>query len=132
VLGGVAHTAAFHRARTAIETSNLPPFFGKSCKALWLADSTTMFILAVVFGLIAVRPSVATRPVAVLLALIPAAIGVLICTFLGGFFAGHILHCNRCSGSSRWSSVSRIKNIARGDLRSGHVLASPEKRLLLE
>jgi hypothetical protein len=50
-----------------------------------------MFILAVVFGLIAVRPSVATRPVAVLLALIPAAIGVLICTFLGGFFAGHIL-----------------------------------------
>ncbi len=91
VLGGIAHTAAFHRARTAIETSNLPPFFGKSCKALWLADSTTMFILAVVFGLIAVRPVVATRPVVVLLALIPAAIAVLIYTFLGSFFAGHIL-----------------------------------------
>jgi len=50
-----------------------------------------MFILAVVFGLIAVRPSVATRTVVVLLALIPAVIAVLIYTFLGSFFAGHIL-----------------------------------------
>jgi hypothetical protein len=75
----------------AITGSNLPRFFANSSKALWLADSTTMLSLAALFGLIAARPLVATRAVVMLLALIPAATGVLIYVFLGSFFAGHIL-----------------------------------------
>jgi hypothetical protein len=90
-VGGAIHAAAFNRPLTAIATSNLTPFLGASFKLLWLADSTTMFILAAVFGLIAAQPSVATRLVVTVLALIPAATAVLIYVFLGGFFAGHIL-----------------------------------------
>ena len=90
-LGGAMHAAAFNRAAVAIAGSNLPRFFGDCSKALWLADSTTMFSLAALFGLIAAKPSAATRPVVMLLALIPAATGVLIYVFLGSFFAGHIL-----------------------------------------
>ncbi len=90
-IGGASHAAAFNRTLTAVATSNLSPFYGGSLKLLWLADSATMFILALLFGLIAAWPNTATRPVVLLLALIPAATAVLVYTFLGAFFAGHIL-----------------------------------------
>jgi hypothetical protein len=90
-VGGLTHAGAFPRILAAIASSNLPQFFGNSFKTLWLADSATMFILAAVFGLIAARPSGATSPVVVLLALIPAATAALIYMFVGSFVAGHIL-----------------------------------------
>jgi len=90
-IGGASHAAAFNRTLAAVATSDLAPFFGGSLKLLWLADSATMFILAALFGLIASRPITATRPVVLLLALIPAATAVLVYLFLGNFFAGHIL-----------------------------------------
>ncbi len=89
--GGALHAAAFRKALTAIAASNLPRFYGGSSKGLWLSDSATLLILAAVFGLIAARPSTATRPVVMLVALIPAATAVLLYTFLGSFFAGHLL-----------------------------------------
>jgi len=90
--GGISHTAAFFsRTLAAVAKSNLTLFYGNSLKLLWLADSATMFILAAVFSLIASRPSTATRPLVMLLAFIPAVTSVLIYTFLGSFFAGHIL-----------------------------------------
>ena len=90
--GGISHAAAFFsRTLAAVAKSNLTLFYGNSFKLLWLADSATMFILAAVFGLIASRPSTATRPLVMLLAFIPAVTSVLIYTFLGSFFAGHIL-----------------------------------------
>jgi len=89
--GGAAHAAPFNHALAAISAANLRPFYGNSFKALWLGDSTTLFLLAVVFAVIAGRPSSAGRPVILLLALIPAAVAVLIYTFLGAFFAGHLL-----------------------------------------
>jgi len=91
VVGGLVHAAAFRRALPVISASDLPPFFGNSFKALWLADSATMFILAAAFGLIVARPSAVTRPVVMFLALIPAATATLIYVFVGSFFAGHLL-----------------------------------------
>lgn len=85
------HAAAFRKALVAIDGSNLPNFYGGSSKGLWLADSTTLFILAAIFGLLAARPSVGTRPMVILVAFIPAATAILLYTFLGNFFAGHIL-----------------------------------------
>lgn len=90
-LGGYVHAAAFGKARAQLAGVSLPPFFANSFKALWLADSTTMFSLMLIFALIAARPDVASRPMIGLLALIPAAIGVLIYVFVGNFFAGHML-----------------------------------------
>lgn len=89
--GAVIHAAPFNRALSAIRAANLKPFYANSFKALWLGDSTTLFTVAVLFALFAARPSLATRPVIILVALIPAAVAVLIYVFLGNFFAGHIL-----------------------------------------
>lgn len=89
--GAAIHAAPFDRALAAISAANLRPFYGNSFKALWLGDSTTLFIFAAISALIAARPSAATRPVVLLLALIPGAVAVLIYIFLGGFFAGHVL-----------------------------------------
>lgn len=90
-VGGAIHAAAFGKALPVISASNLPRLYDGSSKALWLEDSAVLFILALIFGLIAIRPSTATRPLVMLVALIPAVTAVLIYTFLGNFFAGHIL-----------------------------------------
>jgi hypothetical protein len=90
-MGGMIHAAAFRKAQTAITASDLPRFYGGSSKGLWLADSATLLIVAVIFGLAAARPSTATRPLLMLVALIPAATAVMLYTFLGAFFAGHLL-----------------------------------------
>ena len=89
--GGAIHAAAFRKALTAINASDLPHFYAGSSKALWLGDSTTLFIVSLILGVIAARPSKAMRAIVVLVALAPLATAILIYTFLGGFFAGHVL-----------------------------------------
>ena len=89
--GAVIHAVPFNRAVAAIAAANLRPFYGNTFKALWLGDSTTLFIVAVAFALMAARPTAVTRPVVLLLALIPGAVAILIYVFLGRFFAGHML-----------------------------------------
>jgi hypothetical protein len=90
-VGGVMHGVAFSKARTAYDDSNLPAFFGGSAKGLWLADSSTLLLLAVVFSLAALRPATATRQSLILIALVPFCTALTIYTFLGPFFAGHLL-----------------------------------------
>ncbi len=90
-VGGLMHAAAFNRTLSVLAAGSLPPFYTESFKVLWLSDSTTLICVAVVFGFIAARPSVATRWVIVLLALVPAAISVLLYIFMGSFFPAHIL-----------------------------------------
>ncbi len=90
-LGGPAHASAFNKAAVLLAAANLPPFYAGSFKALWLADSSTLLTLAVTFALIAVRPAAASRPVVLLLALIPAATAGLVYCFVGSFLAAHLL-----------------------------------------
>ncbi len=90
-LGGPLHAAAFNKAAAILAAANLPPFYTGSLKGLWLADSATLVTLALTFGLIAFRPGLASRPVVLLLALIPAATAGLVYHFVGGFFAAHLL-----------------------------------------
>jgi hypothetical protein len=89
--GGYVHAAAFGKARAQLAQTSLPAFFSGSFQALWLADSTTMASLMLLFGALAIRPELASRSVTAMLALIPAAIGALIYVFVGSFFAGHML-----------------------------------------
>ncbi len=92
LLGAVMHTSAFARTRAAVAASNLAAFFGQSLKALWLIDSMTLLTLAVVFGLVAARPTLASGAVVALLALVPAATTMLLYSFIGGgFFPAHLL-----------------------------------------
>ena len=90
-LGGAIHAAAFRKATIALGASNLPGFYAGSAKGLWLSDSATLLILAAVFAILALRPSLASQQVVMLIALIPAATAVMLYAFLGNFFAGHLL-----------------------------------------
>jgi hypothetical protein len=66
-------------------------FYAGSLKALWLADSLTMLTLAGILGWIAAKPSAGTRPILMLIAFIPASTALLLYTFLGNFFPGHLM-----------------------------------------
>jgi hypothetical protein len=91
-LGGAMHAAAYAaKALPSISGSNLPPFLAAEIKVLWLADSTTLIALALVFGFIAAKRASATKAVVMLLAVVPAATTALLYLFLGPFYAAHLL-----------------------------------------
>jgi hypothetical protein len=90
--GGAMHAVAYvAKASPSISSANLPPFLGAEFKVLWLADSTTLMALALVFGFIAAVPTSASKAVIILLAMIPASTTALLYAFLGPFYAGHML-----------------------------------------
>jgi len=88
--GAWVHTSAFGKVSAAIAKSDLPDFFGKGFKTLWLMDSSVQVVLAIVFALVAMKPSTATKPVILLIALIPLAAAIFIYHFIGNFIGGHI------------------------------------------
>lgn len=85
------HARAFPRLVRALAAANLEAFYIGSYKVLWLADSVVLITLGIVFGYLAARPSSATRPVIVLLALVPAATAALLYLWIGNFIPAHIL-----------------------------------------
>jgi hypothetical protein len=91
LFGGAVHTLAFKKAAAAIAASDLAPFFGKSLKGLWLIDSTMLITLAIVFGLIAVRPVMASSVVVALLTLMPAVVAILLYCIIGAIMPAHLL-----------------------------------------
>ena len=90
LFGAWVHTSAFSKVCAAIAKSDLPEFFGKGFKTLWLMDSALQIILAILFILVALRPSIASRWVIVLVALIPLATAMFAYYFIGNFIAGHL------------------------------------------
>jgi hypothetical protein len=91
-IGGVLHAVAyFSKASFVIESANVKTFFGHELKVLWLADSTTLIALALIVGLLSIRPSSVSKPVLLLLGLIPGATTALLYWFLGPFYAAHML-----------------------------------------
>jgi hypothetical protein len=91
LLGGAVHTLAFKKAVAAVAASDLAPFFGKALKGLWLIDSTMLITLAIVFGLIAVRPALASSVVVALLTLMPAVVAILLYCLIGAIMPAHLL-----------------------------------------
>ena len=90
-LGAFAHARAFPRASRAIASANIAAMYGNDFRALWLADSTTLFTVAILCALVAIRPAATSKSLLTLIALIPAATAVFIYTFVGNFYAGHLL-----------------------------------------
>jgi len=91
IAGAALHAAAFSKALPIIAASGLPSFYSSSFKGLWLADSATLTVLAAICTMITARLQIATRWLLILLAFIPLTTAVLLYTFLGNFFAGHLL-----------------------------------------
>jgi hypothetical protein len=99
LLGGAVHTLAFKKAVAAVAASDLAPFFGKALKGLWLM----LITLAIVFGVIAVRPAMASSVVVALLTLMPAVVAILLycldwrdhaCASTGGRSRSRIRGCS--------------------------------------
>src|SRR5690348_1987440 len=88
--GAWIHTSAFGKVSAAIAKSDLADFFGKGFKTIWLMDSSVQMILAIVFAFVAIRPNAATKPIVVLIALIPLTTAIFAYYFLGNFIAGHL------------------------------------------
>ncbi len=92
LLGVALHTSAFPKVQAAVGASNLAPFFGLSLQGLWLIDSITLSILALVFAAAAFRPSLASGALVALLALMPLGTSITLYLFLGSAFpAAHLL-----------------------------------------
>jgi hypothetical protein len=91
-IGAVLHAAAYwSKSRTRIDMSDLPAFLAAELKVLWLADSTTLMALAIIFAFIAAKPASVAPRVIVLLAVIPAGTTLLLYLILGAFYAAHLL-----------------------------------------
>ena len=88
--GAFLHGSAFPKIESAIASSDLAPFAGKSLKVLWLIDSVTSLVIALVFVLVATNPASASRGVVALVALIPTTTAILIYYFIGNFIGGHV------------------------------------------
>ena len=88
-LSAVMHTRAFGKA--AVASSSIAGFYGNSLKALWLIDSATMLVLAVLLTVAAAKPAAISGLGLILLAVIPAATAALLYTFIGSFLPAHIL-----------------------------------------
>ena len=89
--GGMMHARAFPKTLAAVAASDLEPFYRGSLKALWLIDSATLLTLALVFAAVAARPRLVSRPVILLLAIIPAATAFFLYKFIGNFLPAHML-----------------------------------------
>lgn len=91
-LGGVLHAAAFFsKASSLIDAASAKGFFGRELKVLWLADSTTLICLALICAFLAFRPDAVSKPMLFLISLVPASTTALLYTFLGAFYAAHLL-----------------------------------------
>lgn len=90
LFGTWIHTAAFGRMSDAVAKSDLPAFLGDGFRTLWLQDSVIQIVFAIIFTLLAIRPASATKPIVVLIAIIPITTAVFIYHFIGNFIGGHI------------------------------------------
>jgi hypothetical protein len=88
--GAYIHTSAFGRMSDAVAKSDLPPFFGNGFRTLWLMDSSVQIALALLFAVVAIKSNATTRPIVVLIALVPLATAVFIYHFIGNFIGGHL------------------------------------------
>ena len=111
LLGGAVHTLAFKKAVAAVAASDLAPFFGKALKGLWLIDSTMLITLAIVFGLIAVRPAMASSVVVALLTLMPAVVAILLYCLIGAIMPAHLLVVVAALGFA--AALLRTKDLTR-------------------
>jgi hypothetical protein len=90
-LGAFAHAKAFPRMSVALAKVSLPAIYANDFRTLWLADSTTLLTVALLFAWIAFRPTTPLKSALIMIALIPASTALLLYRFVGSFYAAHLL-----------------------------------------
>ena len=89
-VGAHFHTSAFGKTSATVAESNLPAFLGNGLKVLWLQDSVITNVLAIIFAIVAIKPSAAPKWILIVLAFVPIVTAGLVYHFIGNFFGGHI------------------------------------------
>jgi hypothetical protein len=89
--GASIHGFAYPKAAAVAEHSTLPPFFQSALKGLWLSDSLSSLLLALVLVSIAMKPHWATKSLLLLLALTPLGTSVVLFLTMGRFFASYAM-----------------------------------------
>jgi hypothetical protein len=89
--GAGAHGFAYAKAAAVAEHSTLPPFFQAAFRGLWLSDSLSSLLLAIVLVSIAAKPKLAAKPLVVLLAVTPLGMAVVLFSTMGLFFASYLM-----------------------------------------
>jgi hypothetical protein len=88
--GAHFHTSAFGKTSAAVAESNLPAFLANGLKVLWLQDSVIANVLAIIFAVVAIKPTAAPKWIIIALAFVPIITAGLVYHFIGNFFGGHI------------------------------------------
>jgi hypothetical protein len=88
--GAYVHTSAFGKVSAAVAKSDLPEFFGKGFKVLWLQDSVLQIIFAIIFAVLAIRPTAVPKWVVIMLALLLLSTVAFVYSIIGNFIAGHL------------------------------------------
>jgi hypothetical protein len=91
IVGAAIHAMPFPKVGPMFDTASLSVFLAGASKALWLADSSNLAVLGLVFALLAARPSFGSPALTALLAVAPLASAGLIYAFLGAFYALYLL-----------------------------------------
>ena len=89
-VGAHFHTSAFNKTAALIAESNLSAFLGNGVKVLCLQDSVITNVLAIIFAIVAIKPTAAPKWIVIMLALVPIITAALVYHFIGNFFGGHI------------------------------------------
>jgi len=89
-VGAHFHTSAFGKVTAAVAQSNLPAFLGNGLKVLWLQDSVITDVLAIIFAVVAIKPTAAPKWIIMVLALMPIITASLVYYFIGNFYGGHV------------------------------------------
>ena len=89
--GALVHARAFPKAAVIADHSTLPAFFSGAFKGLWICDSLSSMGLALALGAIAAFPTIAARPLVILLALPPLTFAAALFATLGNFFPGYLM-----------------------------------------
>jgi hypothetical protein len=88
--GAYVHTSAFNKLSAVVAKSDLPDFFGKGFRVLWLQDSAVQIIFAIVFAVLAIRPSAAPKWIVIMLTVLLLTTVAFVYYFIGNFIAGHL------------------------------------------
>ncbi|HST30158.1 MAG TPA: hypothetical protein VLK27_04905 [Chthoniobacterales bacterium] len=89
-VGAHFHTRAFDKTAAAAAESNLPAFLGNGLKVLWLQDSVITNLLAIIFAIVAIKPTAAPRWIVMVLALVPIITACLVYSFIGNFYGAYV------------------------------------------
>lgn len=90
-MGAAVHALAYAKASAVADHSMLPGFFAMAFKGLWLSDSVSSLMLAVLLAAIAARPQLAAKPLVVLVGVGPLCIAAVIFATMGNFAPGYLM-----------------------------------------